>query len=234
MSWSLLPGMGALRGGLDTIHAAQVVTGTATTTAGPTPPLTTPTAAIATTPVVPPATIPPEQAPNPLSADYLGQAAQAGLGIFSTLFLLLSAILLGAGAYYYFVGKKRWYRVHKLNYRLANFWSLAAMSLGALGVLFTLFRVLGVEGLNLRFWLYLLLLAMIGFAIYAAIYFRGRYPGELAAFNKANRARPANPQRAKAATPRPTAAGAPVRPPGSPGNPRGTSPRGERRREKKR
>ena len=232
MSWSLLPGMGALRGGLETIQAAQVVTGTATI-AGPTPPQATATAEIATTPVAPPATIPPAPAPNPLSADYLGQAAQAGLGIFSTLFLLLSAILLGGGAYYYFVGKKRWYRVHKLNYRLANFWSLAAMSLGGLGVLFTLFRVLGIEGLNLRFWLYLLLLVMIGFAIYAAIYFRGRYPGELAAFNKANRARPPQ-QRARAAAPRPAAASAPVRPPGSAGNPRGTSARGERRREKKR
>jgi hypothetical protein len=133
------------------------------------------------------------------------------------------------------VGKNRWRRVHKLNYRLANTWSVIAMSLGGLGVLFVLFRLLAIEGLNLRFWLYLILLAMIGFAIYAAYYFRTRYPAELAKFSKTQKGRTAAaPARARPQATRPANPATPVRPAGDPGNPRRTSQRGERRREKKR
>jgi hypothetical protein len=229
MSLSLLLGMGRLFNmgagpvsGVPAIQAAQAVTTTAT----------------ANPPAAPPAgteNIPAGQAANPFSVDYLTQAAQPDLGLFSTLFLLLSAILLGGGLYYYFVGKNRWRRVHKLNYRLANTWSVIAMSLGGLGVLFVLFRLLAIEGLNLRFWLYLILLAMIGFAIYAAYYFRTRYPAELAKFSKTQKGRTAAaPARARPQATRPANPATPVRPAGDPGNPRRTSQRGERRREKKR
>ena len=246
MSLSLLPAMGRLFNtgagpvsDVPAIQAAQAVTATATTGSAVTPTVAaTATAGSAVTPTaaVPAGTgnIPAAPAANPFSVDYLTQAAQPGLGLFSTLFLLLSAILLGAGLYYYFVGKNRWRRVHKLNYRLANTWSVIGMSLGGLGVLFVLFRILGIEGLNMRFWLYLLLLVMIGFAIYAAYYFRTRYPAELAKFSKTQKGRTAAPARARTQAPRTANPAAPVRPTGTPGNPRGTSQRGERRREKKR
>jgi len=231
MSLSLLPAIGRLFNmgagpvsDVPAIQAAQAVT-------------TTATAGSATPPAAPPAgteNIPASQAANPFSVDYLMQAAQPDMGLFSTLFLLLSAILLGGGLYYYFVGKNRWRRVHKLNYRLANTWSVIAMSLGGLGVLFVLFRILAIEGLNLRFWLYLILLAMIGFAIYAAYYFRTRYPAELAKISKTQKGRVAAPARARPQAARPANPATPARPVGSAGNPRGTSQRGERRREKKR
>jgi hypothetical protein len=227
MSLSLLPAIGRLFNmgagpvsDVPAIQAAQAVTTTATAGSA-----------------VPPAgteNIPAGQATNPFSVDYLTQAAQPDMGLFSTLFLLLSAILLGGGLYYYFVGKNRWRRVHKLHYRLANTWSVIAMSLGGLGVLFVLFRILAIEGLNLRFWLYLILLAMIGFAIYAAYYFRTRYPAELAKISKSQKGRAATPARARPQAARPANPATPARPVGSPGNPRGTSQRGERRREKKR
>ena len=233
MSLSLLPAMGRLFNtgagpvsDVPAIQAAQAVTATATTGS-----------AVKPTAAVPAGTenIPAAPAANPFSVDYLTQAAQPGLGLFSTLFLLLSAIVLGAGLYYYFVGKNRWRRVHKLNYRLANTWSVIGMSLGGLGVLFVLFRILGIEGLNMRFWLYLLLLVMIGFAIYGAYYFRTRYPAELAKFSKTQKGRSAaTPARTRTQAPRAANPAAPVRPAGTPGNPRGTSQRGERRREKKR
>jgi hypothetical protein len=178
--------------------------------------------------------VPQGQVANPFSGDYLTQAAQATPGLFSGLFLALSLALLGAGLYYYFVGKNQWRRVHKLNYQLANTWSVIAMSLGGLGVLFMIFRFAGIEGLNMRFWAYLLLLVMVGFAGYALYYFRMVYPPKLAEYNKTHKGKPVT--TARVATPRATGAVSAedaLREAGSAGNPRGTSARGARRREKR-
>ncbi len=206
MDFSLLPGLGRILT-LD-IQARQVTTGT---TAIPTV--------------------------QPFSSEYFTEAAQPGLGWLSLVFLVLSAILLIGGAYVFFVYKNRWRRVHKLNYETANTWSMYALILGAVGVIFVVFRLLNIEGLNLRFWLYAVFLVMVVVAAIAAGYFRVRYPERLAAFEKNQKARGVSP--AKQPRPQPTRSAsttptAPERPAGSAGNPRGTSERGERRREKKR
>ena len=233
MSRLLLPAMGRSFADVPLIQARQAVTDTAVAP--------TPTLGSVLTSVAPSSQIPAGQAGASFSLDYLTQAAQSGIGILSGLFTLLSLILLLGGAYYYFVGRSRW-RLHRLNFRLAGFWSLVATVLGGLGVLFALFRVLGIEGLNARFWFYLLLLAWIGYGIYAAYYFRMRYPAELAKYLATLKPRKAatlaGGGAARAAAPRSGRAAAPdsttvVRPTGSAGNPRGTSVRGERRREKK-
>src|SRR4029078_9157240 len=103
-------------------------------------------------------------------------------GPFGIAFALLSLIVLGAGLYIYFVLKNRWRRAHSLNYRTANFWGIAAIGIGALSVLFVLFRLINLDGLNARFWLYLMLLVIIGFGIYAGIFFTQQYPKQLAAW----------------------------------------------------
>ncbi len=237
MNLLLLPQMGRLLADGAPIQARQAVSETVVAP--------TPTLGSVLTSVAPSSQIPAGQpGGNPLSIDYLTQAAQSDLGILSGLFALLSLALLLGGAYYYFVGRKRW-RLHRLNFRLAARWSLIAAILGGLGVLFTLFRVLSIDGLNARFWFYLLLLVWIGFAVYAAYYFRLRYPAELAKYMATLKPRKAATLAGGAARPAARSAAphsgrtAPadsttvVRPTGSAGNPRGTSPRGERRREKK-
>lgn len=228
----LLPFAGRSLADVSLIQARQAVSDTV---AAPTP-----TLGSVLTSVAPSSQIPAGQPGASFSLDYLTQAAQSGIGVLSGLFTLLSLVLLLGGAYYYFVGRNRW-RIHRLNFRLAGFWSLVATALGGLGVLFAIFRVAGIDGLNARFWFYLLLLVWIGFAIYAAYYFRMRYPAELARYLatlKPRKAASLAGGAARSATPRSGRAVAPdsttvVRPTGSAGNPRGTSARGERRREKK-
>lgn len=198
---------------------------------------------LATTPVVVP-TLPPAGTlqGNPFSGDFLTQAANPPLGPYGTAFTLLSIIVLGVGLYVLFGLRNRWRRSHSLNYRTANFWGITATALGAVGLLFVLFRVINLDGLNLRFWLYLLLVVMLGFGIYAAYFFTQVYPKQLAAWTKkqsprtikaTTRARTAAPTRAAGSSATPTTPAAPPKPAGTPGNPRGTSPRGERRRAKR-
>lgn len=179
--------------------------------------------AATTTPVVLPTLPPPGQLSNPLSGDFLGAEAQTDFGPFSTFFLILGAVALIAGIYFYFVGKNRWRNTHRLNFRLANTWSVIAMALGAAAVAFVLFRLFDVDGLNLRFWLYLIGLVWAVFLGYAIYYFGARYRADLARFARSQRTR--QPARTAAA-----ATALPERPKGTPGNPRGTSTRGERRR----
>lgn len=217
--------------GLPTTLTATTTSGITATTSpftltGTLSPTLVPTVAAPVPPVAPPT-------PTTSVGDYLGQAAQSDLGDLSIAFLIVSIIMLGVGAYFYFVGKRRWHRVHKLNYRLANFWSLVAMLLGAVGVVFVVLRMLHVDGLNARIWLYLVLLVWLGFGIYAAYYFRARYPQDLAKHNRTLKPRGAARPGARPAKPSGAAASAPERPGGTAGNPRGSSPRGERRREKK-
>lgn len=231
------------------IGASLVQTGTTTITATATGGAATPTEVeLATTPVVVP-TLPPAGTlqGNPFSGDFLTQAANPPLGPFGVAFALLSLIVLGAGIYLYFVLKNRWRRTQSLNYRLANFWGIALIAVGALSVLFVLFRLLNLAGLNLRFWLYLMLLVMIALGLYAAYFFTQQYPKQRAAWAKkqgsrtmkaTTRTRTAPQTRAGAASSRASApdaatpAAAP-RPAGDPGNPRGTSPRRDRRRAKR-
>ncbi|HUS16346.1 MAG TPA: hypothetical protein VM536_15215 [Chloroflexia bacterium] len=228
MKFPLAPAQGTLLPHVAPIQPSQAVTTTAEVTT---------TAASGVAPPITPGAIQPQpMAGNPFSPDYLGQAAQPGFGPFSLLYLLISLAVLAGGVYLYFVGKRRWHRVHKLNYRLANFWGVVGMTLGGFGVLFYLFRMLQVEGLNLRFWPYLMLLVMLGFAVYAFLFFRTTvlpqsYATQLAKYMA--KAKPVSAIKARAQAPRPGNPAAAARTPGSAGNPRGTSTRGERRREKK-
>ncbi len=198
---------------------------------------------LATTPVVVP-TLPPAGTlqGNPFSGDFLTQAANPPLGPYGTFFALLSLVVLGVGLYVLFGLRNRWRRSHSLNYRTANFWGITATALGAAGLLFVLFRVINLGGLNLRFWLYLLLVVMLGFGIYAAYFFTQVYPKQRAAWTKkqsprtikaTTRTRTAAPTRAAGSSATPAAPAAPPKPAGPPGNPRGTSPRGDRRRTKR-
>jgi hypothetical protein len=218
-----------------TTAATTVVTATATLTTTADPTITP----LVVTP--PPVATPPVAGTlqgNPFSGDFLTRAADPPLGPFSIGFLLLSLILLGAGLYFYFVGKERWRRTQPLRFRVANTWSIFGMVLGALGLLFILFRVLNVTGLNIHLWLYLMGLVLIGFAAYAAYYFLVRYPRLVAAAGKRQggaRGAVRATARARGGAPAATGgadAGPAPAPKGSPGNPRGTSARGERRRAK--
>jgi hypothetical protein len=238
MNWFDLLATGGVIGSTLVQTATAAITTTATTGVAATPT----EADLVSTPVVVP-TLPPAGTlqGNPFSGDFLTQAANPPLGPFGVAFALLSLIVLGAGIYIYFVLKNRWRRAHSLNYRTANFWGIAAIGLGAVSVLFVLFRLLNLDGLNARFWFYLLLLIMIGFAVYAAYFFTQQYPRQVAAWSKKQgpkaikaTARARTPAAARAAggssASTPATPDTPPKPAGSPGNPRGTSPRRESRR----
>jgi hypothetical protein len=218
-----------------TVPATTPVTDTTISALTPTVPATTPVIV----PTVPPVAPPP--AANPLSPDYLTAAASPPLGPFGLAFLVLGLVILGAGLYYYFVVKNRWKRSNALKYRTTNFWSLSAIILGVASLLFVLFRVLNVGGLNIHLWLYLLTLVILGFGLYGAYFFTQVYPKQLAAQSKrvgAKGGKPAPRTSRPVATPRGSGRGAPPAEAapadkGPSGNPRGTSPRGERRREKR-
>jgi hypothetical protein len=236
MNWFDLLATGSVIGSTLVQTATTAITTTATAGVAATPT----EVELASTPVVVP-TLPPAGTlqGNPFSGDFLTQAANPPLGPFGAAFALLSLIVLAAGIYIYFVLKNRWRRSHSLNYRTANFWGIAAIGIGALSVLFVLFRLLNFDGLNARFWLYLLLLVMIGFAAYAAFFFTQQYPKQLATWSKkqgpkaikaTTRARTPAARSSGGSASTPATPAAPPKPAGNPGNPRGTSPRRDSRR----
>ena len=213
-----LPGIG---------RVAQEVTPTTTTDSG------TAVSAALTPDVAPTAVAATTQA----SSDFFASLGDTGVfGTLSAVFLVLGIIALAVGLWLYLVGKNRWLNVSRFNFRLANTWSLIAIAAGALAVLFALFRLLQVPGLDLRFWLYLVGLLWAAFIGYGIYYFTTRYRADLAAANAKQRGgRGASPSRARSggSTATNAATTAPARPKGAAGNPRGTSERGERRREKR-
>src|SRR4051812_23947692 len=129
-----------------TAAATVATTATATLTGGAAPTITS---VVVTPPPIATAVAAPPAA-NPLSGDFLTSVANPPLGPFSIGFLLLGLILLGAGIYFFFVEKARWQRSNPLRYRATNTWSLFALILGLVSVLFVLLRVLGVPGLNIH------------------------------------------------------------------------------------
>src|SRR5438552_1436271 len=120
MSALLLPALGRLFD-LAAAPAGQVVTPTvplptATTILAGSPTAVTSPAAAATVTAAPLPTIPPAPRPTPpgpFSVDYFTATAQPGLGLFSGLFLLLSAVLLAGGAAVYFAYRNRWRRTNR-------------------------------------------------------------------------------------------------------------------------
>ena len=90
----------------------------------------------------------------------------------------------------------------------------------ALGLIFIVFRLIQLDFLNKRFWLYLVGLALLGLLGWILYWYRTSYPNEIAKFQKTQKARQYMPGNAKAQVRGPIGPSTPVAPPkGSPGKP---------------
>lgn len=208
-----------------TVSATQATT--STTTAQNTPvPLSTAT---------PPGTL----RLNPLDWNFLTSPASAepslgALGPFAWVFAVAMLLLLGVSGYFYYVKRNEWKRTNPVLRRAANRFAPAGMWTGALGILFAIFRVVALPFFNLRFWLYLFIVAVIALAAWIIYWYRDSYPSEIAKFEKTQRARQYMPTARKGSvraqpvpnnrpvrpvTPPGTAGGVPSRTAGTPGAP---------------
>lgn len=97
--------------------------------------------------------------------------------------------LLGASIYFYVIKRPRWKSTNSVHYRAANTWGQAGLWVGALGLLFLLFRVIRLDFFNLRFWLYLWMLVTLGLAAWFFYWYRTSYPKQMAKYRKVQRAR---------------------------------------------
>lgn len=125
---------------------------------------------------------------NPFDWEFL-TGAPGGMGPFAWLGLLLMLGLLGAGVYFYLFKRPGWKKTNALYHRAAGRWAPVALWLSILGLLLTLFRIIPLDFFNLRFWLYLWLLATVASAAYFVYWLRTIYPKEAARYEKTQRAR---------------------------------------------
>ena len=179
-------------------YPAQVVTGTATLAVTSTAPLTTTATvevtatATLTTPLAQPTPVPIESPGaslqwNPFDWQFLTGRPDPPLGPFAYVALALMLGALGVGIYFYFVKRPEWKRTNSVRYRAANRFAQPAIWLGVVGLLLILARVVQFDFFNLRFWLYLWLLALVGVAVWFFLWYRNSYPKEMAKFTKVQR-----------------------------------------------
>jgi hypothetical protein len=190
---------------LASVSYAQPITGTVevsptvggaivTATTDPLATATTEVTATATltTPVVQPTPVPivepePSLQLNPFDWGYLTSPPNPPMGPFSYAVLALMLATLGVGAYFYITKRPEWKRTHSVHYRAANRFAQPAIWLGVIGLLLIIFRVVRFDFFNLRFWLYLWLLALAALVAWFLIWRRNSYPKEMAKFNKVQR-----------------------------------------------
>ena len=126
---------------------------------------------------------------NPFDAGFLFSSPRPPMGPFSWACFALMIVLLGGSGYFYAVKRPQWKRTNTVLYRAANRWSQPGLWLAIVGLLLILFRLIGLDFFNLRFWLYLWFLVLIGIAAWFFYWYRTAYPKELDKFQKTQRAR---------------------------------------------
>ena len=136
---------------------------------------------------------------NPFDLNFLMSPAQSGWpGPFAWAYLLLMLAVLGVGGYVYFVRRPRWKRTNSVYYRAAGRFVPIFMWIAVLAIIFVLLRVPPVDFFNLRFWLYLWLLAALAAAGYVFYWYRTSFPKEMARYQKTQRQKQYMPGSAKA------------------------------------
>lgn len=126
---------------------------------------------------------------NPFDAKFLFSAPRPPMGPFSWACFALMVALLGVSGYFYAVKRPDWKRTNTVLYRAANRWSQPGLWLAIMGLLLILFRLVGLDFFNLRFWLYMWMLALLGVAGWFLFWYRTSYPKEQEKFRKTQRAR---------------------------------------------
>lgn len=126
---------------------------------------------------------------NPFDTKFLFSAPRPPMGPFSWALFGLMVALLGVSGYFFAAKRPRWKRENTVLYRAANKWSPMGLWLAIVGLLLILFRIVGLDFFNLRFWLYLWMLTLIGVAAWFFMWYRTSYPKEMEKFRKTQRAR---------------------------------------------
>lgn len=197
--------------------AAQSAT-TATVTVSATQAATSTTTAQSTPVPLSTATPPGSLRLNPLDWNFLTSPASiepslGALGPFAWAFVVFMLALLGISGYFYYIKRNEWKRTNPVLRRAANRFAPPGMWIGGLGILFAIFRVVALPFFNLRFWLYLFIIAVIALAAWIIYWYRDSYPGEMAKFQKTQRARQYMPTAKKGSVrTQPAAGNRPVRP----------------------
>jgi hypothetical protein len=203
--------------GTETISATGTITsgGVLTPTAIPATPVPIPTAAPQSTGA--------NLQGNPLDWSFLtGAPTDPPIGIFAIIFTVILLALIVAGVYAYRVLRPRWKNTNPVLYKAVPRFGQPALWIGVLGLIFILFRLVQLDFLNKRFWLYLVGLAFLGLLGWILYWYRTSYPKEMAKFQKTQKARQYMPGSAKSQVRGPVGPSTPV-----------TPPRGSRNKKKK-
>jgi hypothetical protein len=167
-----------------TVEAAGTVTTTATTTG------TVPAATAVPLPTVGPQS---SLQINPFDWNFLTSAPALDdpnkIGPFAIVFLVLMLGLIAAGVYLLRFRRPQWKGTNPVLFKAVNRFAPYAIWIGIIGILFLLFRVISLDFLNQRFWLYLTFLAAIALAVWVLYWYRTSYPKEMAKFQKTQKAR---------------------------------------------
>jgi hypothetical protein len=158
---------------------------------------------------------------NPFDWNFLTSSpTDPSIGIFAILFGILMVVLIVAAVYAYRVLRPRWKNINPALYKAVPRFGQPALWIGVLGLIFIVFRLVQLDFLNKRFWLYLVGLGLLGLLGWILYWYRTSYPNEIAKFQKTQKARQYMPGNAKAQVRGPIGPSTPVAPPkGSPSKP---------------
>jgi hypothetical protein len=174
-----------------TVTSTNVVTGSGTLTATATTTNTTNTTPGPT--AVPLPTVGPQGSLqiNPFDWNFLTSAPKDPykIGPFAIAFLVLMVALIAAGIYFLRFKRPQWKGTNSVLFKAVNRFAPYALWIGAIGILFLMFRIISLDFFNLRFWLYLDFLALLALAGWIIFWYRTSYPKEMAKFQKTQKAR---------------------------------------------
>jgi hypothetical protein len=161
---------------------------------------------------------------NPFDWNFLtGSPTDPPVGIFGIIFGLLMVVLIVAAVYAYRVLRPRWKNTNPALYKAVVRFGQPALWIGVLGLIFIGFRLIQLDFLNKRFWLYLDGLALLGLLGWMLYWYRTSYPAEIAKFQKTQKARQYMPGHAKGQVRGPIGPSTPIAPPKGSGGKPGTN-----------
>jgi hypothetical protein len=173
-----------------TVTSTSVVTGSGTLTATATTTNTTPAATAVPLPTVGPQA---NLQINPFDWNFLTSAPALDdpnkIGPFAIVFLVMMLGLIAVGIYLLRFRRPQWKGTNPVLFKAVNRFAPYAIWIGIIGILFLLFRIISLDFLNKRFWLYLTFLAAIALAGWVLYWYRTSYPKEMAKFQKTQKAR---------------------------------------------
>jgi hypothetical protein len=168
------------------------ITGTVTAASGTLTATSTVTATVPPfTPAPLPTTVPQAGLQiNPFDLGFLtAWPTEPKLGPFAIAYLVLLLAVIGVSIYFLRFRGPQWKSTNPVLFRAVNRFAIPALWIAGLGLLFLIFRIIPLDFFNLRFWLYLDFLALLGLGGWILYWWRTSYPKEIAKYLKTQKAR---------------------------------------------